>query len=326
MLRSCNTVALVVACCLAASAFARPSPICYRLNPKCTPSERPGGANCPAGEKPWLLKDNAPPHCKGEHGSLSKAASAAVREHLLARGEFPDMLSVSDDIKVSFFSFPNKQQVGKLFSLKAKIKDKQGTSMQGKAVELLVLAGGRVVPILRQWEGDDMSVRGPEIRGVWKGSAVTFSPLFLTRDLPQDSQLVVVAHDEQGGNTFNARAFPFSSKAAKYTLAKASSEIVSEPPQMKWELILNADVPRKTLVSYYVTDNDGSASSTIGFMLTRPTSPSVTIFGKTHRTWGGGCFTLVVGLTKLNFDEDGVMLMDYDIVTAPSATARLLTE
>ena len=211
MLRYKNyrAVVLVMVCCWTTNVFAPPNPICYRLNPKCALTEQPGGTNCPAGEEPWLLKDNAPSHCGGVHGSLSQEARVTIRNHLLARGVFPDMLSVSGDIEVSLKDAPTVWEVGKLYSLTAEIKNKFGTSMQGKAVELLVLDGKQVLSALQQGEGSDS-----KIRGVWQGSQVSFNDLSLIRDLPQNAQLAVVARDEQGSYMFYAQTFPISSSAA----------------------------------------------------------------------------------------------------------------
>ncbi len=141
MFRTCNSAALVavIVCCLglSASLFAIPNPACYRLNPKCISiPDRPGGVECPAGEKPRLLREDAPAYCTGgssSTGRLSKEARAAVQDFLLARGEFPDGLTVEYGIKVSFKSKPSEQQVGKLFALTAQIKNKLGASMQGES-------------------------------------------------------------------------------------------------------------------------------------------------------------------------------------------------
>ena len=289
--------------------FASPDPACYRLNPKCTRVDRPGGAQCPAGEKTWLSKKDAPAYCTG---GLSDAGRVAVLDFLLARGEGLDTLTVDDGIEVTFQASPGERQVGKPFSLTAQIEGRQGASMKGKEVELLVLAEGEVVPALRQWEGEDLVVSG-----VWKGSQVSFYSLFLTQDLPPEAQLVVVVRDEFSGPKFYAQALPFSSSAARYELAEVAYEVVGSPPRLQWKLSFTTDIPKGTLVSYYVSNEWGDRSDVSTWSLRRPTSPNMTIVGEPHQTWGEGCFTLVVGLFKPRFDADGVMLVSYDIVTAP---------
>lgn len=312
MLRSCKAMVLV-GCCfgVAMKLFASPDPACYRLNPECTRTERPGGAQCPAGEKTWLIKENAAAYCTG---GLSDADRVVVRDYLLARDGLLDSLTVDDGIEVTFQSSPGKRQVGKPFLLTAQIKDKDGVSVTGKTVELLVLADGKVVSALRQWEGDD-----PDIRGVWEGLQVSFSDLFLTQDLPQGSQLVVVVRDELGGSKFYAQALPFSSSAAQYKLTEVAHEVVGNPPQLQWTLSFSTDIPSGTLVSYYVSSEWGDRSDVITHNLprNRPAPSSLTIVGEPHRLWGEGCFTLVVGLFKPSFGAGGVMLVSYDIVTAP---------
>ncbi len=174
------------------------------------------------------------------------------------------------------------------------------------------------MPALMQWEGDDT-----DIRGVWKGSQITFSNLFLTRDLPQNSQLVVVVRGEQGGNTFHTQAFPLSSSAAKYKLAEVSSEVVGDPPQMQWTLSFTTDIPQGNLFSYYVRSEYGDISDTITYNVPSHSTSSLAIIGQPHRLWGEGCFTLVVGLYKPRFDEDGVMLISPDIVTTPFGSCKI---
>lgn len=312
MLRTFSAV-VSIWCCLGlmAQLFASPDPACYRLNPKCTHIERPGGAQCPAGEKPWLINKDAPARCTG---GLSKADRIAVRNFLLARGELHDNLTVDDGIEVTFLASPGQRQVGKPFSLTAQIEHKRGLSMEGKDVELLVLTDGKVVPALRQWEGDDLVVSG-----VWDDSQVSFYLLFLTQDLPAGSKLAVVVRDEHSGSKFYAQALPFSSSAARYKLTdEVSYEVVGSPPRLQWTLSFTTDIPQGTLVSYYVVNEWGDRSDEITWSLRRPTSPSLTIFGEPHRLWGDGCFTLVVGFFKKRFDENGVMLISYDdIITAP---------
>ena len=251
-------------------------------------------------------------------GGLGKEARAAVGDYLLSRGEFPDGLSVSHGIEVSFKSQPSEHQVGRLFSLTAQITNSVGSALQGKDVELLLLDDRQqVIPALMQWEGDNQ-----DVSGVWKGSQVLFKALFLTHDLPQGSQLCVVVRDEKGSNKFRVQAFPLSSRAAKYQLADTAYEVVDNQPRSKWTLSFTTDVPAKTLYTYYVRDEYGSRSEAITYSVpSRPASPSLTIIGQPHRLWGDGCFTLVVELFKPRW-ENGVMIIDPDIVTTQFGNCR----
>ena len=49
---------------------------------------------------------------------------------------------------------------------------------------------------------------------------------------------------------------------------------------------------------------------------------SLTIIGQPDRLWGEDCFTLIVGIFKPRFDEDGVMLISPDIITTPFGSCK----
>lgn len=253
--------------------------------------------------------------------AATESEKQAVRNFLLARGEFPDGLTVADGIAVTFETYGEERQVGSLFVLKAQIEDTSGQVLKGRGVELLVLAGEQsVVPALLQWEGNN-----PDVRGKWNGTQVKFANLFLTRELPQNSRLAVVMRTEQGNNMFHVQTFPLASRPAHYQLVAPISHtaLESNPPRARWTLSFTTDIPPKSLVSYYVRDEFGSESGMLTFStLAGPPSRSLNIWDQPHRTWGEGCFTLVVGISKLRFDEDGVMLLSPSIVTAPFGSCQ----
>lgn len=276
--------------------IAVPDPACYRLNPNCTRTEGLGGVNCPAGEEAWLIRADAQSRCKDQQTKV------AVRDFLLERGEFPDDLTVDYNIEVSFK--PTKQQVGKLFSLTAQLESE--TSADKESAELLVLANNKIIPVLKQWEGNDHT-----IHGIWQGSQIKFDSLFLTQDLPQEAQLVFLMRNKHGGSKFHIQTRPFSSSSAKYNLSTISYETVSYPPRLRFTLSFTSDVPKGTLFSYYVVNEYGDQTDKITVSPPRPTSSTATLLGERYRLADDGCFTLVVGIRP---PERG---KSYDIVTAP---------
>ena len=235
--------------------------------------------------------------------AATRAEKQAVRDYLLARGEFPDGLSVDGGIEVAFGKNRDTDvhimiRVGQFNSFTAQIKDEDGQVLQGQDVELLVLPGGQsVVPFtLMRWQGDDPDAGS--VSGQWRGTQIVFGDLFLTRDLPQASRLVVLVRMQQGGNAFRLQTFPFYSAESEYQLVEPVSYEVLEtsPPRAKWTLKFIADIPAHFGISWYVTEKYGSASDVTDLRIEAATS-TLSILSAPHRTWEGtGCKTLVVNI------------------------------
>lgn len=212
-----------------------------------------------------------------------------MQAYLLARGEFRDGLNIEAGLEVEL-NYDATQQVGRFFSLYPQIK-----GAKGKDVELLILhSGKRVVPFtLMRWQGDDPE--SGSVVGKWNGDRLVFRDLFLTRDLPPNSQLAVLVRTQRGDNKFRLQTFPIASIAAKTALTEPVTHAVleSDPPRTKWMLKISASIGAAT-VRWYVTDADGRTSAEFSFAQEETTS-LITILSKPHRTWEDNhCKVLVV--------------------------------
>lgn len=261
--------------------------------------------------------------CAGAQTLLAVAEHErqAVRDFLIARGEFPDDLTVSTGIEVTFRKYEEERQVGRPFALAAQINDHAGQSLAGQGVELLVIAGGqRVVQALDRYNANT----DDGIGGDWRDEKVYFARIFLTRMLPQNSRLAVVERDVFGGNKFRMQTFPLASRAAKYQLAKpiVSEVLESEPPRQRWTLSLTTDIPADRFVEHYIKDEDGVLASRGEWFITDSATSSVTIVGEPYRLYDESkfCFRMVVGIGKPGFDRWSVLpaFSKLDaVITAP---------
>ena len=301
--------------------LAIPDPSCYSKNPKCTYStERPGGVSCPAGERAWLPREDAAPHC----GSNRARERAVVHDYLLARGEFPDGLSVAGGIEVSM-KFDGTQQIGRFFSLYLQIKDADGQEIRDNDVELLILSGGTsVVPFtMMRWQNND-GIDAGSVVGEWRIKAVAFTDLFLTRDLPQNSRLAVLVRNKpHGSNKYRLETFPLASIAAKTSLTEPVTHAVleSDPPRAKWTLKFNRSISAASTISWYVADGDGLTTDVTSFVNEKDTA-ELTIMSEPHRTWeDNSCKALAVRIDSTdNCQATGCRTVMYhlpEVIAAP---------
>ncbi len=226
---------------------------------------------------------------------------AAVQDYLLARGEFPDGLSVTGGIEVELDGNLT-QQVGRFSRFYAQIVDASGQVLQGNDVELLILSGGTsVVPFtLMRWKGDDDA---GSVGGKWHGERLVFENVFLTRDLPRCSRLAVLVRNKpHGSNEFRLQTFPIASSAAWTQLTEPVTHVVLEsyPPRAEWTLKFNRNIAASATITWYVASEYGSESAAVAFV-TEKDSTELTIMSQPHRTWeGNSCMVLVVKIDAGN--------------------------
>ena len=256
--------------------------------------------------------------------AATQSEKEAVQDYLLARGEFPDDLSVTGGIEVEM-NYDNTQQVGRFFNLYPQIKDNNGQILQGNNVELLVLHGGSsIVPFtLMRWKSND-DIDVSSVVGEWRGERLVFASLFLTRDLPQGSRLAVLVRNKpHGSNKYRLETFPLASIAAKTSLTEPVTHVVleSDPPRAKWTLKFNRNITAHTSISWYVISSYGDRTAPTNFA-TKNNAADLVIMSQPHRTWEGlDCMALAVSIDSTDNCRDAscrsVMYHPPEVIAAP---------
>ena len=256
--------------------------------------------------------------------AATQSEKEAVQDYLLARGEFPDGLSITGSITVNM-NYDDTQQVGRFFNLYPQIKDDNGQVLQGNNVELLVLHGGSsVVPFtLMRWKSND-GIDAGSVVGEWQGERLVFEHLFLTRDLPQNSRLAVLVRNKpHGSNKYRLETFPLASIAAKTLLTEPVTHVVleSDPPRAKWTLKFNRNIPAHTSISWSVISSYGERTAPTNFA-TKKDAADLVIMSEPHRTWeDNSCKALAVRIDSTDncqaTDCRTVMYHLPEVIAAP---------
>ncbi len=264
-----------------------------------------------------------------------------VRDYLLARGEFPDGLTITGAIKVEL-NGNLTQQVGRFFRFYPWIVDAGDQVLQGNEVEMLILSGGNsVVPFtLMLWgnEGEDDIDDAGSVSGIWVVDdwrapwRLVLPNLFLTRDLPKCSRLAVLVRNKpRSSNKFRLQTFPFASRAAEtpqLTEPVTYKVLESDPPRAKWTLKFDRNIASSTTITWYVASKYGKESAPTHFT-TDKDSTELTIMSQPHRTWEGNyCMMLVVKIggnpgPDCRGSPTNCTYAPHEIIAAPFAGCRI---
>ena len=216
-----------------------------------------------------------------------------------------------------------EQQVGKLFTLTIDLNAVDLSSLTVARVRLKVAGDGGNTPLpeaLMLWheprhQRDDwLNNIGTRVEAIYNSSTglANFNDLFINRQLPTDSELVVEVIDSHDGNATAVGKQPMATKEGKYRLQVFYSE--PAPKSAVIEFNFTPAVPARRKGHWYVVERDGNVGGHVptgsAFPSRRFPIPTPRIVGhvpnnKTYHEDGKCYFALINIDDNVNADSFG---------------------
>lgn len=204
-----------------------------------------------------------------------------------------------------------EQQVGKLFSLTIDLNDVDLSSLTITQVRLTVAGDDGNTPLPeaimlwhepRRKRADWLNNIGTRVEALYDSNTgfAQFDDLFINRQLPTNSELVVKVIDRNGDNATTVGKQPLVAKEGKYSLRVFYSE--PAPERAVIEFNFTPAVPARRKGHWYVVERDGNVGGHVptgsAFPSRRFPIPTARIVGhvpdnKTYREDGKCYFALI---------------------------------
>ena len=165
------------------------------------------------------------------------------------------------------------------------------------------------------------SVRARAIStGDWGKFQATFDDLFLAHDLPEDSQLIMLAeHRKEGVFTYHSKLIASTASELGLSAPIAADVLESLPPRIRWTLKLKTPVAGNIHVRWYVEDLTSGDIVAADSFITPPDSPpqsTLAILSGADEKWASNaCRRLNVYIDRNPIGED------REIYRAPTVVA-----
>ena len=216
-----------------------------------------------------------------------------------------------------------EQQVGKLFSLTIDLNDIDLSSLNVTQVRLTVAGDGGNTPLSeaimlwhepRHKRADWLNHIGTRVEAIYDKSSglAHFDDLFINRQLPTNSELIVKVIEGNGDNATTVAKQPLATKEGKYSLLVFYSE--PAPDSAVIEFNFTPSVPARRKGHWYVVERDGNVGGHVptgsAFPSRRFPIPTARIVGhvpnnKTYREDGKCYFALINIDDNVNADSFG---------------------
>ena len=216
-----------------------------------------------------------------------------------------------------------EQQVGKLFSLTIDLSNVDLSSLTVDRVRLTVASDGGNTPLPeaimlwhepRRKRDDWLNSIGTRVEATYDSNTrlARFNDLFINRQLPTNSELVVHVTDRRSNNTVTVGNQPLATKEGKYQLQVFYSEPAPESAVIEFNF--TPAVPARRKGHWYVVERDGNVGGHVpagsAFPSRRFPIPTPRIVGhvpnnKTYREDGKCYFALINIDDNVNADSFG---------------------
>lgn len=125
--------------------------------------------------------------------------------------------------------------------------------------------------------------------GGWGRFQATFNDLFLTQELPEGSQLIILAEHRNGVFTYHSGPITGTASVQGLSAPITTSVLESLPPRIKWTLPLKMPIAGNIFVRWYVEDmSSGGDIVAANSFVTPPNSPqqsTLTIISGASDKW-----------------------------------------